>query len=268
MALPFERLRAEERLKERSDRLRRRDQWSRCSDRLQFMYRSAVLQDQIRDGLEEALVGGEEGALERLTTAARAAVTGLIELRKQYSLAVKHGDSIVNKLCDDMDEPGLSETEEKRLKALLKEDEDKTNTGGKGKQKAAPKPYDRPATAGDGLVLGSGDWGWSGQGYGGPLYAYSGIQPWGMAPAAPTWGAVQQSGPSDGRAQRVARYPCDNCNEYGHWKYSPECRNYHVHLQQLAAKAVALQGGQKAIMGSSATTTGTGKKSGNTNSKQ
>jgi hypothetical protein len=98
MALPFERLRAEERLKERSDRLRIRDQWSCCSDRLKFMYRSAVLQDQIRDGLEEALVGGEEGALERHTTAARAAVTRLIEFRKQYSLAVKHGDSIVNKL--------------------------------------------------------------------------------------------------------------------------------------------------------------------------
>jgi hypothetical protein len=83
---------------------------------------------------------GEEGALERLTTAARAPVTGLIELKKQYSMAVKHGDSNVNKLCDDMDEPGLSETEERRLKALLKEDEDKTTTGGKGKLKAVPKP--------------------------------------------------------------------------------------------------------------------------------
>ncbi len=102
-------------------------------------------------------------------------------------------------------------------------------------------------------MLGGGDRGWSGQGYGGPVYSFSGIQPWGMAPTVPNWGAVQQSRPEDGRARRVARYPCDNCNKYGHWKYSPECWNYHVHLQQLVAKAAALQDRQKALMGSGAT---------------
>jgi hypothetical protein len=84
---------------------------------------------------------------------------------------------------------------------------------------------------------------------------------WGPSPA---WGVVPTAaaGETTGKGQKVARYPCDNCNEYGHWKYSPECKNYHIHLQQLAARAATMQG--KA----GGTPAATGKKSGKINSRK
>jgi hypothetical protein len=28
----------------------------------------------------------------------------------------------------------------------------------------------------------------------------------------------------------MKRCPCDNCQQYEHWKYMPECPNFHLYL--------------------------------------
>jgi hypothetical protein len=100
-----------------------------------------------------------------------------------------------------------------------------------------------------------------------PTHSYSGYHPSGageVAAAGPAWGMgpaggagpTAAAGETTAKGQKVACYPCDNCNEYRHWKYLPECKNYHLHFQQLAARAATMQG--KA----GGTPAATGKKSG------
>jgi hypothetical protein len=48
------------------------------------------------------------------------------------------------------------------------------------------------------------------------------------------------------REEKKAKFPCDNCGQYGHWKYQLMCLNYSKHLemmQQAAAAYRARQGG-------------------------
>jgi hypothetical protein len=181
MALPFEGWRLEDRMKERADRLRRRDTWPRSDERLQYLYRAAVQEDRIREVLEEALVAEEDEAPGRLRTAAREAVRGLMELRKQGAIAVKYGFKVAEKMYEASELLELSEAEDKKLKALMKEAEES------GKGKARAKPYERPTGSGH-EAAGGGGWGWYGGGYApsymtpyGPTHNYSGYQPWGQA---------------------------------------------------------------------------------------
>jgi len=41
--------------------------------------------------------------------------------------------------------------------------------------------------------------------------------------------------------QKVARFPCDNCGQIGHWSYSMECPNYDAYLAKQKAKSVVLR---------------------------
>jgi hypothetical protein len=48
------------------------------------------------------------------------------------------------------------------------------------------------------------------------------------------------------RAQDNKRkYPCDNCGQMGHWKFQNVCPNYHMHLEQLAAKSATARAAQQ-----------------------
>jgi hypothetical protein len=38
--------------------------------------------------------------------------------------------------------------------------------------------------------------------------------------------------------ENMQRYPRDNCQQYGHWKYMPECPNFHLYL---ASQEVVLE---------------------------
>jgi hypothetical protein len=41
------------------------------------------------------------------------------------------------------------------------------------------------------------------------------------------------------------KYPCDNCGQMGHWKFQNVCPNYHMHLEQLAAKSATARAAQQ-----------------------
>jgi hypothetical protein len=41
----------------------------------------------------------------------------------------------------------------------------------------------------------------------------------------------------------MQRYPCNNCQQYGHWKYMPECPNFHLYLASQQAALDAFRSG-------------------------
>jgi hypothetical protein len=41
---------------------------------------------------------------------------------------------------------------------------------------------------------------------------------------------AEGAGRGRGKAANMERYPCNNCQQYGHWKYMPECPNFHLYL--------------------------------------
>jgi hypothetical protein len=46
------------------------------------------------------------------------------------------------------------------------------------------------------------------------------------------------------REEKKTKFPCDNCRQYGHWKYQPMCPNYSKHLETMQQAAVAYSAGQ------------------------
>jgi hypothetical protein len=75
-----------------------------------------------------------------------------MELQKQSAIVVKCGSKVVEKMYEVSELLELSEAEDKKLKALMKEVEES------GKGKARAKPYERPAGSGH-KAAGAGGWG-------------------------------------------------------------------------------------------------------------
>jgi hypothetical protein len=45
------------------------------------------------------------------------------------------------------------------------------------------------------------------------------------------------------RKEKKAKFPCDNCGQYRHWKYQPMCLNYSKHLETMQQAAAAYRAG-------------------------
>jgi hypothetical protein len=48
------------------------------------------------------------------------------------------------------------------------------------------------------------------------------------------------------KADKVARFPCDNCGQSGHWSYNINCPNYEVYLEKQRVKAETLRANRAA----------------------
>jgi hypothetical protein len=51
------------------------------------------------------------------------------------------------------------------------------------------------------------------------------------------------AGRGGGRAVNMQRFPCDNCQQCGHWKYMPEYPNFHLYLASQQAVLEAFKNG-------------------------
>ena len=92
--------------------------------------------------------------------------------------------------------------------------------------------------------------GWGGY-YPPPMYPYQQPQQYTGGWGADSWGGAgaqfqqpagfQQETARISKAQKVARFPCDNCGQIGHWSYSMDCPNYDAYLAKQKAKSEALR---------------------------
>ncbi len=51
------------------------------------------------------------------------------------------------------------------------------------------------------------------------------------------------AGRGGGKAANMQRYPCDNCQQYGHWKYMLKCPIFHLYLASQQAALDAFRSG-------------------------
>jgi len=288
MALPYEMLTAEERQLERAARSRRRETWALDEVDQRIQYRVATAVERLRQTLEDTAVAPVAATLaeetERWRTGVRSAVKQSVEIYKQLELGNKYGEEAVEKVIDKKEEvEGMSEEEAKRLKAFIRP----TRGGGKitsSKRGAKSTINKRAGGAGgknesdgagssaagsSGYSAGAGNFGGaSGGGWGWgpypppqqPYYPYM-QAPWGGEGWQGSQSQYQQGRPGGGaasvtKAEKIAKYPCDNCGQTGHWSYSIECPNYETYLAKMRAKAEAAKGGKGVV----ALRTNTGKK--------
>jgi hypothetical protein len=176
-------------------------------------------------------------------------------VKDQYlkaSVANRMGVQAVSKIFKPTGYDGMTPEQEKATQAYIKEQQDggrkwkKSGGGGKGAVlqpvATAAEIYPVPGLV-PGYAPGVGPLQWQGQ-YG-PQQ-----QSWGwQAPLPQTMQGSFRQPSGQGRADRKAKFPCDNCGQLGHRKYQPVCPNYHIHLESLQQAAAAYRGGQGTTAG-------------------
>jgi hypothetical protein len=60
------------------------------------------------------------------------------------------------------------------------------------------------------------------------------------------------------KADKVARFPWDNCDQSGHWSYDISCLNFEVYLEKQRVKAEAMRVNRGTAGGTVALRNGTG----------
>ncbi len=143
---------------------------------------------------------------------------------------------------------GLSIEQENALTKHMKEKQGDGGGKWKGKRQMpylVPLPTTMPAAQAAPILQPVGQvWG-----YGGGATA----QEWQIPAAGWTPGQSRQiqqqyiqaggAGRGGGKAANMQRYPCVNCQQYGYWKYMPECPNFHLYLASHQAVLDAFRSG-------------------------
>jgi hypothetical protein len=197
-----------------------------------------------------------------LEGARQAAATTMVSVLKEHhntvgqfftksEVASKHGMEAMGVVFEGQSTvKGLSSEQEKALAKHMKEKQE--DGGGKWKGKRlmpylVPAPSNAAVAQPNPIYQQAGQaWGYSGttQNQGWPLPAT------GWQPQQGQSRQIQQqylqaggAGRGGGRAINMQRFPCDNCQQYGHWKYMPECPNFHLYLASQQAALEAFKNG-------------------------
>jgi hypothetical protein len=248
MAKDYENFTEEEKREERLDRSRTRESWDRSTTQKRFLFTTAVTISAGIEQLEDSLVAVSELTQEAGKAAEKAAIIAktrntIRDMRQIYTrleTAVKYDLEAVERIFERKSSvKGLSEEEEKEMKAYLK-DKEAENTP--KKRKVGEESYTVPAQNA------AGGMGWGGMGQAFPYSiantAPSPIMmgPWpgfsnmaapvmGFGPSQATasgmeWGMGQQQTPGrsagggggngniNGGGKK--RFPCDNCGSLEH----------------------------------------------------
>jgi hypothetical protein len=281
MAVPYENMTDEARRRQRQDRLRMREVWPRDTQEGRLYYESAKAIAAMWEACEDAIVGlgGEErGKEDAAIGVLRQAVGQARQAYNRLDMAAKLGLNAVDKVFDrTAGVQDLDEEEEKLVKAFLKEEGSAGGGKVQKKREHAAKPYDRdedetgrvqpsPSAGAGAYGVGAGhmfNWGMGQQqqhpfamqitapSFGGGIPTMGGWSPMGMMMPTGTMhmaGGMQGGGQTGSAGRR--KHPCDNCGAMDHWKYQPVCPNFHMHLEQQAAKHLASrpQTGQQAAI--------------------
>jgi hypothetical protein len=289
MAQPYELLTVEARQSERATRARKREAWPQNTELQRLLARAAAFNEQLFQGLEDLVVETPAATLveetERWRIGVRMAVKRSREQALQLELGVRGGEEAVETVMEPKDVvEGMTEEEAKRWRAYLKP----KAGGGKvrgGKAKPAATATSGGGASGGG-ASGSGAQNWGGwapppmqqypqqflpqfpqqfpqynqQAGGYPMQMQWGGEAWaggaagGLAGGASYnagQGNTQQAGGRGGmsKADKVARFPCDNCGQSGHWSYDINCPNYEVYLEKQRVKAETLRASRAAGSG-------------------
>jgi len=277
MAIPYELATLEQRQLDRAARARKKDSWPLDTKSQRLQQRAAGLADQLCQKLEDLLVPAPAEALaaetERWRVGVRAAIKIGREQYKQLEVGVKGGEEAVEQVCEPkLEVEGMTDEELKRWKLFNKKTGGGKITGVRKVGAAATAATAATAAAAPAAAVpkvgGGVAPGWGGyflpQQY--PYQQQSQFQQQGGW-AADSWGgggvqyqlpgSYQQDTGRASKAQKVARFPCDNCGQIGHWSYSMECPNYDVYLAKQKAKSEAMKSSQKSGGGGAAGGSGT-----------
>jgi hypothetical protein len=249
MAQPYELLTVEARQAERALRVRKREAWPQKTELQRLLARAAAFNEQLFQGLEDLVVETPAATLaeetERWRAGVRTAVKRSREQALQLELGVRGGEDAIEKVIEPKDVvEGMTAEETKHWRAYLKP----KAGGGKvtgGKKKPAATATSGAGAGGSGS---SGIGGWApppmpqfpqqyfqqfpqqfpqynnqaGGGY--PMQMQWGGEAWAGGSAGGAGynsgqGNFQQAGGRGGmsKAEKVARFPCDNCGQSGHW---------------------------------------------------
>jgi hypothetical protein len=217
-----------------------------------FTTAAEAMEDILR-GLEKITIKeGELARVEALRGTMRKAHQEVTATYTRTEIGNRLGLQALDKIFDSTESvEGLTEEEKKLMQAYLKEQQE---GGGKWKKKAGSVVAEAAAAASNSYYTGYPGWNYYQQ----PMPPHLQQQYSAMwQPAAPVYaggGQPQQQG-AGGYANKKAKFPCDNCGQFGHWKYQPMCPNYSKHLeamQQVAAAYRAGQGGAAAAGGGAA----------------
>ena len=279
MALSFENVLKEDREMFRASTARKREAWKRDTELERLLYSTASAVATTRDEFEDAVraagaMAADVPEKEARLRAARRSWSRMDEVYKRLEVAAKYGLGVAEEVFDAQTEvDGITQEQEKKLGRVLKKMEEnvKEKTSRKRREGGLYEELD---------TRGAADGGFSG-GFGGgsfgpytaapafwdpnftataPGYGYGTAPVWqgyGMPPPL-SYGQPSQmfqqgnfnnaaAGGQDGAGQTTKapiakrKTICINCGAHDHVSYNPACTNYHIHLQQLAAKAESLR---------------------------
>lgn len=264
---------------QRRERARQRAAWEQADPGQRLAQRTGDTLDAAKEAIEDTLkllvsLSGGEGETPARTAQQerlKAVRLQLLDSYREQEVWSKHGP-VAMQIFEPAKIDGLTEEQEERLIAFIKEKEERRSKGSESEDDSdegpghltVPAPIPAWACpAGPPLPAGFGQF-WSGPGAGGMNWIAGGPGADWQPPAATVgWAPPGDnsgggwarhgfggSGYQDGmiaaaraRARIRARYqyPCDNCGQMGHWKRSPACPNFHMHLAQLRAASAASQ---------------------------
>jgi hypothetical protein len=200
---------------------------------------------------ELGLEGARQGAASSMVAVLREHHNAVGQFFTKSEVVSKHGLDAMGVVFEAQSTvQGLSSEQEKALTKLLKEKQEDGLGKWKGKRALlylvpAPAPT-QVAAATTAYQQAGAVWGEGG----GPVNQgwYQPQKGWHqqLGQGRPVQQQYIQGGGvgrGGGRAANMQRYPCDNCQQYGHWKYMPECPNFHLYLASQQAALEAFKNG-------------------------